>query len=185
MRNVFISIVYILVATPLFASPVCEQRDISGAITEEERFALKLLENEWMRNATICKMGSFEIATPTNNTELNQNIIFIFKKGKPVFYRKNTSTYVYSPNLKDASLDKVLVNIWHGADDGDIERLWYETVGNDPQVMIYDINFDGQPDFKSISKNNEIIEMYEWKNNSWAITTSDKTPSNKPIKPTR
>lgn len=185
MRSLLILIASILVAPALFATPDCVKRDISGATTEEELFALDLTKNEWMRNATICKMGDFEVATPTYNSDTNQNTIFIFKQGKPVFYRQNTTSYIYSTKLKDASFAYPIVNMWHGTDEEDVKRIWYQTVGKTPQVMVYDTNFDGQPDLKTIWENNEIIEAYKWKDNHWIIIESDNKSSNKPIKPMR
>lgn len=60
-----------------------------------------------------------------------------------------------------------MVHIWHGGDDDDVKRLWYQTVGKDPEVNTYDTNFDGQPDIKTTTKNGEIIEMCIWKNDRW------------------
>jgi hypothetical protein len=42
--------------------------------------------------------------------------------------------------------------------------------------MIYDRNFDGQPDLKTIYKDHEISEMYEWKNDKWQRKELKKIP---------
>jgi hypothetical protein len=154
----------------------CVVRDITGAMTDEQLLLLKADGYDWMRNAMVCRMGEFEISTPANNGENNSNIIFVFRKGKPVFYRSNMGTYIYSPKLIDASIEKIMVNIWHGGDDDDVNRIWYQTIGKNPEVMTYDTNFDGQPDLKTIYENNEIVEMYEWKNDKWHRKELKKIP---------
>lgn len=154
----------------------CEVRDISGSKTDQELKVLKLTGYDWMKNAMVCRMGEFEIATPAAKDESSSNIIFVFKKGKPVFYHSNTGTDIYSPKLTDASFGKIMAEIWHGGDNDDVKKLWYQTIGKDPEVMIYDTNFDGQPDFKTIWKNHEIIEMYEWKNDKWQPKEVKKSP---------
>jgi hypothetical protein len=145
----------------------CKVRDISGAKTDQELKLLKVFGADWMKNAMVCRMGEFEVATPADSERDKTNIIFVFKKGKPVFYRQDGGTYVYSPKLQDAAFEKVMVHIWHGADNEDVKRLWYRTVGKDPEVMIDDTNFDGQPDIRAVWKGKEIIEMYKWENNGW------------------
>ena len=100
----------------------CVVGDISGMKTEQEVKLLEALGEGWMRNALICQMGEFEIAIPADQERDNANTIFVFKKGKPVFYRHDGATYVYSPKLKDAARDKIMVHIWHGGDDDD-ERI--------------------------------------------------------------
>ncbi len=154
----------------------CEVKDISGAKTDQDLKTLKLMGEEWMKKALVCRMGEFEIATPADGDGINSNIIFVFKKGKPVFHRLNSGTYVYSPKLKDASFEKVMVHIWHGGDNDDVNRIWYQTIGKDPEVMIYDKNFDGQPDLKTVWKNREITEVYEWKNDRWQRKEVRKGP---------
>jgi len=121
-------------------------------------------------------MGEFEIATPATNKEECSNIIFVFRKGKPVFYRSNTETFIYSPKLKDASIEKVIVDIWHGGDNDDVNRIWYQTIGKNPEVMTYDTNFDGQPDLKTIYEKGRIVEMYEWKEDKWQRKELKKIP---------
>ena len=150
-----------------FAKMDCDIRDISGAKTEKEIWLLKLAGYDWMQNAKVCTLGEFEVAVPEGAKEKDSRIIFVFRKGKPVFYRDNGGTYIYSPKLEDAAIDKVLVHLWHGDDDEDIDRIWYQTIGKDPEIMIDDTNFDGQPDRKTIWKNRDIVEMYEWINNEW------------------
>lgn len=71
--------------------------DISGAKTDQDLKALKLMGDDWMKKALVCRMGEFDIATPADKSESNSNIIFVFRKGKPVFYRKQSGTYIYSP----------------------------------------------------------------------------------------
>jgi hypothetical protein len=136
-------------------------------MTGEEIKVLKAGGDDWMRNAMVCRMGEFEIATPTKNDKNKANIIFVFRKGKPVFYRKNTGTEIYSPKLADASAERVMVNIWHRGDYDEVEKIWYQTIGKNPEVMIYDVDFDGQPDVKTIWENNEILEVYLWKDDKW------------------
>jgi hypothetical protein len=165
-----------LLASCVSTNKDCEVRDISGAKTDEEIRILKAGGLDWMRNAMVCRMGEFEIAVPVNKDENNSNVIFLFKKGKPVFYRKNSGTYIYSPKLKDATFERAMVHIWHGGDNDDVNKIWYQTVGKDPEVMTYDTNFDGQPDLKTIWKNHEIIEMYEWKSDKWQRKEVKKIP---------
>ena len=152
----------------------CEIGDISGMKTEQEVKLLEALGEGWMINAFVCKMGDFEIAIPADQEGDNTNTIFVFKKGKPVFYRHGGATYVYSPKLQDAARDKVMVHIWHGGDDDDVKRLWYNTVGKDSEITIYDTNFDGQPDIKTTWKNSDIIETCIWKNDKWQCKEGGK-----------
>jgi hypothetical protein len=141
----------------------CEVRGIWGVdkLSSEKLKLAEAIGDDWMKNALVCQMGEFEIATPTNG---RKNVILILKKGKPVFYRNCTETRVYSPKLKDAAYEKVMVDIWHGGDDNDVKRIWYQTIGKYPEVNLYDTNFDGQPTTKTIWGKNEIIELYKWEN---------------------
>ena len=175
----------LLIVSPVIAKTACEVRDIAKAKSEEHILALKAFKMEWMRSANVCQMGEFEIATPSSKGAENQNTIFLFKKGKPVFYRQDGGTYIYSPKLEDAAFGKILVNIWHGSDDEEISRIWYRTVGKDPLVHVDDTNFDGQPDIKTIWKGFEILEIYKWSQNGWLRVKPKKAPPNKPIKPTQ
>ena len=71
----------------------------------------------------VCKMGEFKVVTPSNNEDDDANIIFVYRKGKPVFYRSKHGTLIFRPKLPDASFEKILAQIWHGNDNGDIERI--------------------------------------------------------------
>lgn len=73
------------IAMPLQAKPACFTQDISGAKSEEDLKALEFMKNGWMKNATVCEMGNYLIASPTIKTKENENIILILKKDKPVF----------------------------------------------------------------------------------------------------
>ena len=146
-------------------------------MTEEQLKILKLSGYDWLNNAMVCKMGEFEIATPSGNPRNDSNTILVLRKGKPVFYRCNSGTDIFSPKLNDASFDKVMVEIWHGGDDDDVKRIWYQTIGTDQEVLIYDINFDGQPDYKGIYKNNNLSEIYEWKNEKWFPKKAKEFPN--------
>jgi len=152
----------------------CAIGDISGAKTDQEIKILEAFGEGWWRNALVCQMGEFVIAIPADQEGDNANTIFVFKKGKPVFYRHGGATYVYSPKLQDAARDKVMVLIWHGGDDDDVKRLWYQTIGKDPEVMSDDTNFDGQPDIKATWNNSEIIEMCIWKKDKWQCKKGKK-----------
>ena len=152
----------------------CVEGDISGMKTDQEIKLLEALGEGWMRNALVCQMGEFEIAIPADQEGNNTNIIFVFKKGKPVFYRYDGVTSVYSPKLQDAAFDKSMVHIEHGGDNDDVKRLGYHTVGKDPKVTIDDTNFDGQPDIKTTWKNSEIIEMCIWKKDKWQCNKGGK-----------
>lgn len=185
MRKLILFLVLLFIASPLFATTNCEIRDISGVRTNEELQILKLTKMGWTRSATVCQMGEFEIATPSDEGSENQNTIFLFRKGKPVFYRQDGGTYVYSPKLEDAAFDRVLVHIWHGNDEQEIKRLWYTTVDKEPSISIDDTNFDGQPDIKTVWKGNELIEMYKWSEHGWLPAKTKKETSNNPIKATR
>lgn len=59
-----------------------------------------------------------------------------------------------------------MIDIWH-EDNGKVKRIWYQTVGSEPEVMSYDTDFDGQADFKTIWKENEIIESFKWASGKW------------------
>lgn len=185
MRNLIYLSILLLFVSPATAKNNCEVRDISGVQKKEDIQVLKLLGNEWMRNAYVCQMGEFEIATPTGSSPEHRNTIFLFKKGKPVFYRQNDGTYIYSPKLEDAAFEKILVNIWHGNERQDIERIWYDTVGKQPRITIDDTNFDGQPDRKVVWRGGEIVEIYKWNEDRWQRVESNKESHNNPIKPTQ
>ena len=152
----------------------CAIGDISGAKTDQEVKLLEAFGEGWMRNALVCQIGEFEIAIPGDQEGNNANIIFVFKKGKPVFYRHDGFTSVYSPKLKDAAFDKSLVHIEHGGDNDNVKRLGYNTVGKDPKVTIDDIKFGGQPDIKTTWNNSEIIEMCIWKKDKWQCKKGKK-----------
>jgi hypothetical protein len=154
----------------------CVVRDITESLTNEQFELLKATGCDWMKNAMVCRMGEFEIATTAKNEENNSNTIFIFRKGKPVFYRNNTGTDIYSPKLTDASIENILVEIWHGGDNDDVNRIWYQTIGKEPEVNIYDTNFDGQPDLKTTYEKGKIVEMYEWKDDKWQRKEIKKLP---------
>ena len=177
--RLYLVIILFYISGSIRAETNCTMQDISGAKTEEELKIIKFMKYEWMRKATVCQMGNFKIATPTIQTKENKNIIFVFKDDRPIFFKKNEETSIYSPKHEDAAMDKVLVNIWHDR-QGNVKRIWYQTIGKEYQVMIYDVDFDGQPDIKTVSKNGEIIESYKWKDNKWLtfedeIRTSNKT----------
>jgi hypothetical protein len=176
--KIYTAIIIVLLILPACSvqKEKCELRDISGAKTEQDIKALKLIGNDWMQRALVCRMGEFEIATPADKKGSNSNVLFVFKNGKPVFYRQNSGTYIYSPKLQDASFERTMVHIWHGGDNDDVNKIWYQTIGKEPEVMIYDTNFDGQPDLKTIWKNREIIEIYEWKNDKWQRKELKKSP---------
>ena len=165
--SILIAFLIVIITSCSTKSENCIIRDLTNSMSEEQLKVLKVAGYDWMHNAMVCQMGEFEIATPANNNGNDSNIIFVFRKGKPVFYRHNSGTDIFSPKLKDASLNKVMLQIWHGGDNDDIERIWYQTVGKDRETMAYDINFDGQPDYKTIYVNDDILEMYEWKNDKW------------------
>lgn len=176
LKTTLLAIILALLCSCSSSKMDCEVRDISGAKTDQDSKALRLLGNDWMKKALVCKMGEFEIATPADTGGKDSNIVFVFKKGKPVFYRQNSGTYIYSPKLKDAAFEKVLVHIWHGGDNDDVKRVWYQTVGKTPEVMIDDTSFDGQPNLKTIWKNHEIVEMYEWQNDKWQRKEVKRAP---------
>lgn len=143
----------------------CVNKNILESGTDKMTAVLQSSGYEWLSDATVCRMGAFEVATPSNNDDDDSNIIFVFRKGKPVFYRSNKGTLIFSPKLADASYEKIIAHIWHGNDNEDIERIWYQTVGKEPEVMSYDTDFDGQADIKTIYDNGKIIEIYTWKDN--------------------
>ena len=174
--SLFIAFLLVLITSSNAKSQNCSFRDLTHLMSEEQLKVLKAGSYDWMRNAMVCQMGEFEIASPSENNESDANIIFVFRKGKPVFYRHNSGTDIFSPKLDEASLDKVMVQIWHGGDNGDIKKIWYQTVGKNKEVMAFDINFDGQPDYKTIYKNDDILEMYEWKNDKWQRKKLKKIP---------
>ena len=167
MEKAIVILSIILIPISVFAKSDCEVRDISGGKTEKEIKLLKLTGNQWMQTAIVCQIGEYVVAVPKGNSKNDANIILLLKEGKPVFYRNKGGTYIYSPNLMDAAFDKVLVHLWHGDDDGEIDRIWYQTVGKVPEIQIDDTNFDGHPDIKAIWINQEIVKLYEWKNNRW------------------
>ncbi len=185
MRKVINLVLILLIAGPVIAENICEIRDISGAESDEDVFALKLMRLEWTRKANVCQIGEYEIATPSGVKSNNEGAIFLLKKGKPVFHRQGGGTYIYSPKLEDAAFENVLVHIWHGNDTQEIKRLWYQTIGSEPQINIYDTNFDGQPDFKTVWEENEIKETYKWSQDQWLRVESSKLTPNQHIKPTR
>ena len=153
----------------------CEVQDISGATTAEAIQLLRNADQEWTRTATICKIGEFVVAVPTGDDGRDSRVILLLRNGRPAFYRDKGSTFVYSPKLEDASFEKVVVNIWHGNDSDDIERLWYDTVGKEPRITVDDTHFTGQPDLKTVWKDHEIVEMYKWNNNEWQRIEPRKT----------
>lgn len=136
-------------------------------MSDKEKAVLGFAGYEWLSDAMVCKMGEFEVATPSKNEDDNENTVFVFRKGKPAFYRSINGTLVFSPKLSDASFEKIIAHIWHGNDNEDIERIWYQTVGKDPEVMSYDTDFDGQADIKTIYENGKMIEIYTWEDNMW------------------
>ncbi|MCP4703238.1 MAG: hypothetical protein GY865_01405, partial [candidate division Zixibacteria bacterium] len=86
MRKVINLVLILLIAGPVIAGPViaeniCEIRDISGAESDEDVFALKLMRLEWTRKANVCQIGEYEIATPSGVKSNNEGAIFLLKKG--------------------------------------------------------------------------------------------------------
>lgn len=144
----------------------CELRNISESMGDKEKAVLRSAGHEWLGDAMVCKMADFEVATPSKNED-DENTILVFRKGKPVFCRSINGTLVFSPKLADASFEKIMAHIWHGNDNEDIERIWYQTVGKNPEVMSYDTDFDGQADIKTIYDNGKIVEIYTWEENMW------------------
>jgi hypothetical protein len=144
----------------------CELKNISKSVGDKEKSVFRSAGYEWLSDAMVCKMGEFEVATPSKNED-DENTLFVFRKGKPVFYRNTNGTLVFSPKLIDASFEKIIVQIWHGNDNEDIERIRYQTVGKNPEVMSYDTDFDGQADIKTIYESGKIVEIYTWEDNMW------------------
>jgi hypothetical protein len=170
MKKLILSIIVIVFFVSCSSSKKgCEIRDISGVKTDQELKVLKVFGFDWMKKALVCRMGEFEVASPAESTGDNIDILFVFKKGKPVFYRQGGSTWIYSPKLQDAAFDKVMVNIEHGGDNDNITRFWYKTIGKDTEVQIDDTNYDGQPDWRIVWKGHEIKEVYKWENSRWQL----------------
>lgn len=160
----------------------CAVEDISGAITADDKKLLQALDYEWLTNAKVCSVGPYRVAVPARPNGPKDRRIRIFIDGKPVMQREPGSTLLFNPNSRKADLTHPIVNVWHGTGEKDIDRLWYQTVADKDgnYVSTYDVDFDGQPDTRTIWKGQDIVESYAWYKNRWykikdqCITIEDK-----------
>lgn len=143
------------------AQAACTVKDISGVVTTGY---------QWLKDARVCNVGSYTIAVPATPNGKNDKRIVVFQGGKPVLDREAGSTLLFNPNTERADLHHPIVDIWNGSSGRDIDRLWYQTTPdkNGTYVSEYDIDFDGQPDLRTVWKGNDISQAYAWYKGRWA-----------------
>ena len=164
-----VTLFLILLFFPFNTWADCTIGDFSGVTSEADQRAMKFLGLGWLKNAKICRVGPYEVAAPANTNDTVGSPILILKDGKPLLHRAKGSTMIFNPNLDKADFNHPIVNIWHSYRNDDIERLWYQTVPDEQQryIMVYDLDFNGQPDTKTTWQKGDIVESYAWYKDRW------------------
>jgi len=148
--------------------PKCQLVDTTSVFKiEGHSYNLKQMGLNIGPKANVCKIGDYIITIPVKSSPGQQAAIVVSKRGKPVFYQVDGDTIVYSPILKHASFDKILVYIHHNRKKQTIDQLLYETYGKPTRVSISDRNFDGQPDEKSVYSGEVLKAVYIWFKGRW------------------
>jgi hypothetical protein len=158
----------VLIVLQLSACSTCSIGDQTGAKNAQDQALLRSEGYTWLENAKTCKVGRYVVTVPASDSG-NDAPILIARDGKPVLERSSGDTMLFDPNLKRARADHPIVDIWHNAETGDVTRVWYQTVpdANGKYVMLYDMNFDGQPDSRSTWQGHELVTTEVWFEEKW------------------
>lgn len=168
---VFSKVVLFTVATlsVATANASCSTRDVSGASTPIERSVLKAFGEGWLMNATVCQVGPYEVAVPQRSSGRDDRRILLLLHGKPVLQRMKGDTLLFDPNPAHAKLSYPIVSVWNGRPGKDVGHFWYRTIPgkNGRHVFVYDSDFDGQPDLRTIWKGKRVVKAFAWYQHQW------------------
>lgn len=133
---------------------------------------VRAVDEGWLLHARVCAVGHCTVAVPRRPRGPQDRRIVAFLDGKPVMKRDHDSTLLFDPNPLHADVTHPFVNViagTNGPDGRDVDRLWYQTTeGKDgSRTLTYDLNFDGQPDERIVSKGLDIVAGYVWYKNGW------------------
>jgi hypothetical protein len=117
----------------------------------------------WTKHAMVCQMGTYNVTVPVDP---NVNAIWVARNGQPEFmvYPEIGAT-VYQRVRPGAKAELALtLSDFNG--DGLYDRLGYTTFDDEgrPVADIFDMNLDGEPDFKFVRADNR---MYVHLDGQW------------------
>lgn len=148
----------------------CELTDLLAAIDPSESVLLETSPNfSWMRNALVCHVGAYSVATPADPTVKDSEAILIRTSGgeRLLVRRDETATWVYDSRESRPVYGQPVLSLNHS--DGPFTKLWYTAPTKGGSKTIIDEEFDGQTDVKMVwdEKAQDFVDTRVWYQNEW------------------
>jgi hypothetical protein len=135
------------------ARNICVTGDLTRRQPEYEAIAT-LPEMAWTKHARVCRVGNYLVTVPADDAK--KDAIWVTRDAQPLLVViPGLGASLYQPARREAKPQLVLT-VSDRNDDGIYDQLIYTTfdAAGRPVADIFDLNLDGEPDFKFVRDGN-------------------------------